>query len=205
MLCMSVGVGLDGGQSMVMACVQLVQKETLPLCRRPPEVGQLRESLRSLFFVNGSKFTDGQTMHTHEILKHSTWECKYHAVFITKCRHKALHGQWRRDMGPVFQAIAEQKGGGRSPDAGYGITSDHANWAGVTLLRCPENTVMGTLKGWEAQFSAAEKPLPSGHGQKGSLAGKRICPQVFFGSLSPQRKGVNPLGVGSTSSHGSQV
>jgi hypothetical protein len=81
-LCRSVVGGLDGGQFMVMAFVQLVQQETLPLCRRPPEIRQLRESLRSLFFVNFSKFTERQTMHTYEILKLTTWECKYHVVFI---------------------------------------------------------------------------------------------------------------------------
>ena len=48
-------------------------------------------------------------MHTYETLKHTTWECKYHVVFIPKCRRKALYVQLRRDMGSVFRDLAEQK------------------------------------------------------------------------------------------------
>ena len=48
-------------------------------------------------------------MHAYESLKHTTWECKYHVVFIPKCRRKALYAQLRRDMGPVFRELAEQK------------------------------------------------------------------------------------------------
>ena len=48
-------------------------------------------------------------MHTYVILKHTTWEYKYQVVFISKCRHKALYVQLRRDLGPVFRDMAEQK------------------------------------------------------------------------------------------------
>jgi len=30
-------------------------------------------------------------MQTYESLKHPTWECKYHVVFIPKCRRKVLY------------------------------------------------------------------------------------------------------------------
>jgi putative transposase len=59
--------------------------------------------------VNRSKFTKGQTMQTYETLKHTTWECKYHVVFITKCRKRTLYGQIRRELGPVFRELARQK------------------------------------------------------------------------------------------------
>jgi putative transposase len=48
-------------------------------------------------------------MHTYETLKHTTWECKYHVVFIPKYRRKTLYVQLRRDLGPVFRDLAEQK------------------------------------------------------------------------------------------------
>jgi len=48
-------------------------------------------------------------MHTYETLKHTTWECKYHVVFIPKCRRKSLYGQLRRELGVVFRDLAEQK------------------------------------------------------------------------------------------------
>ena len=59
--------------------------------------------------MNRSKFTKGQIMQTYETLKHTTWECKYHVVFITKCRKKTLYGQIRRELGAVFRELARQK------------------------------------------------------------------------------------------------
>jgi len=41
-------------------------------------------------------------MQPYESLKHTIWECKYHVVFIPKCRRKTLYGQLRRDLGPVL-------------------------------------------------------------------------------------------------------
>jgi hypothetical protein len=48
-------------------------------------------------------------MDESESLSHSKWECKYHLVFIPKCRRKVLYEQLRRHLGEVFRALAEQK------------------------------------------------------------------------------------------------
>ncbi len=48
-------------------------------------------------------------MDTLESLNHSVWECKYHVVFIPKCRRKVLYGHVRKDLGVVFRTLAEQK------------------------------------------------------------------------------------------------
>jgi len=45
----------------------------------------------------------------YETLKHTTWECKYHVVFIPKCRRKVLYGQLRPELGGMFRELAEQK------------------------------------------------------------------------------------------------
>lgn len=44
-------------------------------------------------------------------MKHwnTPWECKYHVVFMTKCRKKTLYGQIRREWGPVFRELARQQ------------------------------------------------------------------------------------------------
>ena len=42
-------------------------------------------------------------------LRHSRWECKYHIVFIPKCRRKVLYGQLRNDLGEVLRALARHK------------------------------------------------------------------------------------------------
>ena len=44
-----------------------------------------------------------------ESLSHTKWECKYHVVFISKYRRKALYGELRRHLGEVFRKLAEQK------------------------------------------------------------------------------------------------
>src|SRR3954447_26340030 len=44
-----------------------------------------------------------------ETLSHTTWDCKYHVVFIPKYRRKALYHELRRHLGEVFRKLAEQK------------------------------------------------------------------------------------------------
>ena len=48
-------------------------------------------------------------MDEFESLSHSKWECKYHIVFIPKCRRKVLYGNLRQHLGEVFRKLAEQK------------------------------------------------------------------------------------------------
>jgi len=42
-------------------------------------------------------------------LSHSRWECKYHMVFIPKCRRKVLYETLRPHLGDVFWRQAKQK------------------------------------------------------------------------------------------------
>ena len=42
-------------------------------------------------------------------LSHRKWDCKYHIVFIPKCRRKTLYGELRRHLGEVFHKLAAQK------------------------------------------------------------------------------------------------
>ena len=44
-----------------------------------------------------------------ETLNHTTWDCKYHVVFIPQYRRKALYHELRRHLGEVFRALAAQK------------------------------------------------------------------------------------------------
>ena len=48
-------------------------------------------------------------MDKFESLSHTAWECKYHVVFIPKCRRKVLYGQLRVHLGEVFRKLAGQK------------------------------------------------------------------------------------------------
>jgi putative transposase len=42
-------------------------------------------------------------------LNHTKWECKYHVVFIPKCRRKVLYKELRGHLGEVFRQLAKQK------------------------------------------------------------------------------------------------
>jgi REP element-mobilizing transposase RayT len=44
-----------------------------------------------------------------ESLSHTRWECKYHIVFIPKCRRKTLYGELRKHLGEVFRQLAAQR------------------------------------------------------------------------------------------------
>ena len=48
-------------------------------------------------------------MDESESLSHSRWECKYHVVFIPKCRRRTLYEQLRKHLGEVFRKLAEHK------------------------------------------------------------------------------------------------
>ena len=42
-------------------------------------------------------------------LNHTSWNCKYHIVFIPKRRKKVLFGQLRSHLGDMFHELARQK------------------------------------------------------------------------------------------------
>ncbi|SPF52831.1 hypothetical protein SBA4_5270009 [Candidatus Sulfopaludibacter sp. SbA4] len=54
-------------------------------------------------------------MDDYESLSHTKWECKYHVVFIPKCRRKTLYVGLRKHLGEVFKRLAVGRGYRRSP------------------------------------------------------------------------------------------
>ncbi len=48
-------------------------------------------------------------MDAYQSLSHTKWDCKYHVVFIPKCRRKTLYVELRRHLGEVFRQLAAQK------------------------------------------------------------------------------------------------
>ena len=48
-------------------------------------------------------------MDEFESLSHTKWDCKYHVVFIPKCRRKTLYGQLRQHLAEVFKRLAARK------------------------------------------------------------------------------------------------
>src|SRR5438046_2548224 len=48
-------------------------------------------------------------MDKFESLNHTAWDCKYHVIFIPKCRRRTLYAQLRQHLGEVFRKLASQK------------------------------------------------------------------------------------------------
>ena len=48
-------------------------------------------------------------MSDYSSLNHTVWDCKYHVVFIPKCRRKVLYGKVRESLGEVFHSLAQQR------------------------------------------------------------------------------------------------
>ena len=48
-------------------------------------------------------------MDEFQSLSHTRWDCKYHVVFIPKCRRKTIYVELRKHLGEVFHTLAAQK------------------------------------------------------------------------------------------------
>jgi putative transposase len=43
-------------------------------------------------------------------LAHTVWDCKYHIVWIPKCRRKVIYGKLKADIGRILLRLCEYKG-----------------------------------------------------------------------------------------------
>ena len=48
-------------------------------------------------------------MNNVQSLSHTAWDCKYHIVWIPKCRRKVLYGRIRKHLGEVIRELARQR------------------------------------------------------------------------------------------------
>ena len=86
-------------------------------------------------------------MDNAESLSHSRWECKYHVVFIPKCRRKTLYEQLRPHMGEIFRNLAEQKES--RIEQGH-LSSDHVRMMISIPPKYAVSQVIGFIKGKSA-------------------------------------------------------
>lgn len=90
-------------------------------------------------------------MDLSESLSHSRWECKYHVVFIPKCRRKALFAELRRELGEVFRRLAEQK---ESRVLEGHLMPDHVHMLLSIPPKYAVSQVVGFIKGKSAIYIA---------------------------------------------------
>ena len=86
-------------------------------------------------------------MDTVESLNHSVWDCKYHVVFIPKCRRKTLYGDLRKYLGEVFRRLAQQKDS--RIEEGH-LLSDHVHMLIAIPPKYAVAQVVGFIKGKSA-------------------------------------------------------
>jgi len=87
-------------------------------------------------------------MDEYESLSHSKWECKYHIVFIPKCRRKVLYGNLRQHLGEVSHRLAEQKES--RIEEGH-LLADHVHIMISIPPKYAVSSVVGYIKGKSAE------------------------------------------------------
>ena len=90
-------------------------------------------------------------MDEYESLSHTKWECKYHVVFIPKCRRKTLFGQIRQHLGEVFHKLATQKES--RIEQGH-LQPDHVHMLISIPPKYAVSQVVGFIKGKSAIYIA---------------------------------------------------
>jgi putative transposase len=86
-------------------------------------------------------------MDEFESLSHTRWDCKYHIVFIPKCRRKLLYGNLRQHLGEIFRKLASQKES--RIEEGH-LMPDHVHMMISIPLKYSVSQVVGYIKGKSA-------------------------------------------------------
>ena len=86
-------------------------------------------------------------MNVQESLTHTKWECKYHIIFIPKCRRKVLYQGLRRELGSVFRQLTEQR---ESQILEGHLMLDHVHILISIPPKYSVSQVMGYMKGKSA-------------------------------------------------------
>ena len=86
-------------------------------------------------------------MDEFDSLSHSRWECKYHVVFIPKCRRKVLYSGSRKHLGEVFRQLAQRK---ECEILEGHLMPDHVHMLIVIPPKYAVSQVVGYMKGKSA-------------------------------------------------------
>jgi putative transposase len=111
-------------------------------------------------------------MDSSESLSHSRWECKYHVVFIPKCRRKTLYEKLRPHLGEVLRKLAEQK---ESRILEGHLLADHVHMLISIPPKYAVSQVVGFIKGKSA-ISIARRFM----GRNRNFAGENFWARGYF-------------------------
>jgi putative transposase len=111
-------------------------------------------------------------MDDYESLNHTKWECKYHIVFIPKCRRKKLYQQLRQDLGEVFHQLAQRK---ESQILEGHMVVDHVHM----LLSIPPKYAVAQVVGYIKGKSAIHIARTAG-GRERNFTGEHFWARGYF-------------------------
>ena len=86
-------------------------------------------------------------MNDFQSLSHTTWDCKYHLIWIPKCRKKVMYGQLRKHLGEVFRELALHK---ESRVIKGHLVGDHVHMLLSIPPKYAVSQVVGYIKGKSA-------------------------------------------------------
>ena len=86
-------------------------------------------------------------MDEYESLSHTKWDCKYHVVFIPKCRRRTIYGELRPHLGEVLRRLAQQKES--RIEEGH-LLADHVHMLISIPPKYAVSQVVGFIKGKSA-------------------------------------------------------
>ena len=123
-------------------------------------------------------------MDEYESLSHTTWDCKYHVVFIPKCRRKTLYQELRRHLGEVFRKLALQKD--LRVEEGH-LMPDHVHM----LLSIPPKYAVSQVVGFIKGKSAIHVARVYGERRR-NFVGQHFWARGFFVNTVGRDEGGDP-------------
>ena len=111
-------------------------------------------------------------MKNYKRLCHTTWDCKYHVVFIPKRRKKVVYGKIRKHLGEIFHELARQK---ESEVLEGHLRSDHVHMCMSIPPKYAVSNVVGFVKGKSA-IAIARTIM----GEKRNFTGENFWARGYF-------------------------
>ena len=111
-------------------------------------------------------------MKCNSSLCHTRWDCKYHIVWIPKCRRKVLFGKIRTYLGEVFHKLAKQR---ESEILEGHLCKDHVHMYIAIPPKYSVAQVVGFIKGKSAIHIAREV-----EGRARGYAGQSFWARGYF-------------------------
>jgi putative transposase len=100
------------------------------------------------------------------------WECKYHVIWIPKCRRKKLYGQIAKYLGEIFHELARQKD---SKIEEGRLCPDHVHMLIAIPPKHAVSHIVGYIK-WKSAISIARNYM----GRQRNFAGQSFRARGYY-------------------------